>query len=173
MSCLHETVAATFGKLLSTIAGYCAGVPLSILAIMTNSPRQFPFNRVATAALLAGVAAAVLNLIVYAVASAAGVAFIVQMDSSSPAGPMPAPSFAIGSFVPALVAGGLLLALDVFTKHPVRIFVGIAAAVALLSMGGPATVAAASFGTHVALAVMHVVAAATITTMLLRRGRAA
>jgi len=139
---------------------------------MTNSPRQFPFKRVATAALLAGVAAAVLNLVVYALANAAGVAFVVQMDPSAPAGPMPAPSFAVGSFVPALIAGGVLFALDAFTEHPARIFVGVAGAVALLSIGGPATVAGASMGTRAALMAMHMVAAVTITMLLLRRGHA-
>lgn len=125
------------------------------------------------AALLAGAAAALLNVVVYALASAAGVAFVVQMDPSAPVGPMPAPSFAVGSVVPALFAGGVLLALDAFSRHPARIFLGVAGAFALLSLGGPATVAGASFGTRAALMAMHAVAAVTITTLLLRRGRAA
>jgi hypothetical protein len=139
---------------------------------MSAEHGSFTLKKVAIAAPLAGVIAAVLNLIVYSIARGAGADFVGQMDPSSPAAVIPMPIVAVASFVPALFAAGFLLALSRWTKNGAGAFGMVAGVFFLLSLGGPATMGGASPATKVALGVMHLVAAATITGVLLRRGRA-
>jgi peptidoglycan/LPS O-acetylase OafA/YrhL len=93
---------------------------------------------------------------------------MIQPDPAAPAAAITVPNFAAASFLPALIAGGLLMLLGRYTTNARRAFLAIAIAFALLSLGGPATVGGASTETRVALMVMHLLAAAVITGALLR-----
>jgi Family of unknown function (DUF6069) len=135
---------------------------------MGNQGAQFQPKRVALAALAGGAAAATANIGVFLISLALGVDFIIQPDPSAPAGTITVPSLVGASLLPALLAGGLLMLLGRFTTKARRTFVLIASAVALLSLGGPATVGGASAGTRMALMVMHLLAAAVISGVLLR-----
>jgi Family of unknown function (DUF6069) len=140
---------------------------------MENNARPFRFRSVAIAALLAGVASAAAVLGLYGIASVLGIDFVGQMGPSAPAAPIPLPSFVVASFIPALLAAGVLLALNALTKKPAQIFAATSAVLALVSLVGPATLAGASGGTRATLGLMHLVAAGVICFVLLRRGRSA
>lgn len=139
---------------------------------MKRNARPFQFGGVATAAILAGVASAAANLGLYAGARALGIDFVGQMGPSAPAAPIPLPSFVVASFLSALPAAAVLLALNAFTKEPARIFAAASAVLAIISLVGPATLAGASVSTRIALGLMHLVAAGIICFVLLRKGRA-
>ena len=115
--------------------------------------------------------AAVANTALYFVFHGMGVDFVIQPSSAVPAAPIPVPSFVVASFVPALVAGGLLLVLGRFTKKARRVFLIVACAFAALSLAGPGTTGGASPGTRVVLMVMHLVAATVITGALMHSAR--
>ncbi len=133
-----------------------------------NRRAQFPLRRVALAAVAGGLAAAAANTGAFLLLHGLGVEFSIQSSPTTPAAPMPVPSFAVASFLPALIAGGLLVLLGRFTTRARTAFVVIACAFALLSLAGPATVGGASAATRVALMFMHIVAAVIISGTLMR-----
>ena len=135
---------------------------------MGNQRAQFQPRRVARAALVAGTVAAIANIGLFLLLHALGVDFMIQPNPATPAASMAVPSFVVASFLPALLAGGLLVLLGRFTTKARRAFVVIASAVALLSLAGPAMIGGASAGTRVALMVMHLLTAAVISGGLLR-----
>ena len=128
---------------------------------------QFQWKRVALGAVAGGAVAAAVNTGLYLLFHALGVAFMIQPDPAAPAAPISAPSFGVASFVAALLAGGLLLLLGRFTTKARRAFVVIACAITALSLAGPATIGGASSGTRVALMLIHLVAAMSISRALL------
>lgn len=134
--------------------------------------REYAPGRVFVAALAGGAAAAVANVVVYFVALAAGVTMTAQFEPGAAATVLPAFMPAVSSIVPAIGAAALMSALNVALARPTHAFVGIAVVFGVLSMGGPATLAEASLGTQLALAVMHVVAGVAITAAIVVRGRA-
>jgi len=135
---------------------------------MGNQRAQFQPSRVALAALVAGTAAAGANIAFFLLVHVLGVEFIIQPDPSAPPVPIAVSSVAVASFLPALLAGGLLVLLGRFTTKARRAFLVIASVAAVLSLAGPATIGGASGGTRVALIVMHLLAAAVISGGLLR-----
>jgi len=133
-----------------------------------NRRARFPLRRVAFAAVAGGAVAATANTVLFRLLDRLGVDFSIQTSATAPAAPIPAPSFAVASFLPALVAGGLLILLDRFTTKARTAFVVIACAFAVLSLAGPATVGGASAATRMALMLMHLVAAVVISGALMR-----
>jgi len=132
-----------------------------------NRRAQFQPRRVALAALAGGIVAAAANTGLFLLLHALGVDFMIQPDPAAPAASISVPSFGVASFVPALLAGGLLMLLGRFTTKARRAFVVIASAVALLSLAGPATIGGAGAATRVALMVMHLLAAAIVSGALM------
>jgi hypothetical protein len=133
---------------------------------------QFQAKRIMLAALAGGALAAVANTALFLLLSAVGVDFVIQADPSAPAAAIAVPNFVVASFLPALLAGGLLLLLGRFTTKARAVFIIIASVFALLSLGGPASVGGARAGTRVALAVMHLLSAVIITGALVRSPKA-
>ena len=84
-----------------------------------NRRARFPLRRVAFAAVAGGAVAATANTVLFRLLDRLGVDFSIQTSATAPAAPIPAPSFAVASFLPALVAGGLLILLDRFTTRRV------------------------------------------------------
>jgi magnesium-transporting ATPase (P-type) len=119
--------------------------------------------------ILAGVVAAVLNIIVMFIANATGV--VLEVDNPQ-MGTMvvDAAPIAIFSFVPALGAGLLLWLLDRFTARPFTIFWIISGVFLLLSLIPDFTTPMAP-GAPFWLALMHFVAAAPIVGLLSTLGR--
>lgn len=141
--------------------------PSSIPATADNSTAARPWWQLG---ILGGVAAAVLNLIVYAIA--VGPANVDLQVSASP-GSSDLQDLAIApvvfaSFLPALLAAGLAALLAARTAAPRRWFTSIAGGIFLLSLVSilPLDV---STGAKLTLAILHLVAAAAIVAALLPR----
>lgn len=121
-------------------------------------------------ALVGGVAGAVASFVVYGVARVAGVDFLGRFSGpDAPAGPLPVPMIAVASLVPAIVAGLAYFGLGKLVGAKARIvFVALAVAFGLFSLGGPASLGDASTSTRIALSIMHLVVAVAITGSLVR-----
>jgi Family of unknown function (DUF6069) len=119
---------------------------------------------------IAGVIAAIGNVIVYFVGQALGASFDIIMQPSTPVVPLPIVAIVMFSVVPALGAALLAWALNRYIARGNAIFVGIAVVFLLLSiipditMPDPVTNA-----TRLGLIVMHFVAGGVITYMLSRK----
>jgi len=129
---------------------------------------HFSSKRVALAAVAGGAAAAAANIGWFLLLRALGVEFRLQPIPTAPPAPVTVPNVAVASFIPALLAGGLLMLLGRFTTKARSAFVVIACVVFLLSLAGPATIGGASAGTRVSLMVMHLLAATIISGALVR-----
>ena len=119
---------------------------------------------------IAGVAAAVLNAVVYLVASALG-AIPESVEIPNSGGPLPLGAVLVFSFLPALLAAGILALLGRSTRRPFGIFTALAVGVFLLSLYTPFGIPGAPVAMIVALELMHLVAAVVIVGVLTRMGR--
>jgi hypothetical protein len=115
--------------------------------------------------LLAGLGAAVANVVVYYIVSAAGAipqtVLIPGMNL-----PVTVVPVILNSIVPAILAGVLLALLNRFTRRPVRIFRIVAAVLLVLSFANPLTIPGAPLSMILALDFMHIVAATIIVGVL-------
>jgi lysylphosphatidylglycerol synthetase-like protein (DUF2156 family) len=119
-----------------------------------------------TAGAIGGLVAAVANLVVYLIATA-----LLRIDLLIPQppdmatlGPLPFPMVLIASFVPGLVAAGLLLVL----RGNKQLFTIISVVALVLSMI-PLLATGMATQTAIVLGIMHVVAAVAIVGVLTRR----
>lgn len=148
---------------------------------MTTAPNReqlAPTSRIWQTGLLAGVVASIVNLIIYAIASAAGVSFDFMPAE------IPAPPFAIAVVFATLVgvlAGTFLLTLmPRFTARPVTMWRNIAIIALILSFIQPLsltsgmmpTAAPVGLSTVLALEIMHIVAGVVAIYLLTTRARA-
>lgn len=121
-------------------------------------------------ALVAGVAAALVNLLVYLLATTV---FGLPLEIATPRGPTmpltPMPII-ITSFVPAIGAAVLLALLNRFVRRPFPIFLAVAVVFLLLSLGAPLSLPVAAT-TKAILILMHVLAGAAIVGILARLAR--
>jgi len=136
---------------------------------MNNGAQQTTagFGKLLGQALLGGAAAAVVNLILFFGARAAGVPMTGEFQPGT-VGELMIPAIAMASIVPAFVAAGIALAFAKFTKAAARNFGILAGAFALFSLGGPAGVPQLGTSSLVVMELMHVVAALGIGGMLVR-----
>ena len=119
---------------------------------------------------VAGVVAAVLNAVVYLVASFVG-AIPQSVEIPNTGGPLPLGAVVGFSFVPAVLAAGLLAILGRFTRRPFRVFTIIAVALFVVSLYTPFSIPGAPVAMILALEIMHAVAAVVIVGVLTRMGR--
>lgn len=138
----------------------------------TAKPRELAAGRAFLGALAGGAVGAVGNVVLYYVALAAGVTMVGQFDPNLPPTTLPLFPVIAASLVPAIPAGGVLVALNAFLRKPSTAFVVLSVVLGLLSMGGPASLVGADVGTKVVLGLMHVVSAVAIVALALRMGRA-
>lgn len=124
-------------------------------------------------AALGGLAGAIGNVLLHVMASAGGVSLVAEFAKGQPPGALAAPHVVMASVVPALFAALFTLVVNRFSSRPTRLLLGVAVALGLLSMGGPATLPGASSALRVVLALMHVVSGVSITAGIVRLGRRA
>ncbi len=124
--------------------------------------REFEFGRVAKGALIAAGTAASLNVVIYLVAHAAGVAFTGRFNPASPETVIALTDVLGASIIWVVPASAGLLILNHFVARPSNVFVKVATAFGLLSIAGPLTFPEATVGTQIALAAMHLILTAAI-----------
>jgi hypothetical protein len=123
-------------------------------------------------ALGGGFVAGLLNLALLLGASAAGAPARGAINGpGTEAVDLPVIMGLVGSVGPAIPAWIVFAILTKVTPKYATVFTGVAAAFLLLSMGGPATLEAASTSTKLLLAFMHVPPAIGIVAGLLRGAR--
>ncbi|MDZ4769655.1 MAG: DUF6069 family protein [Chloroflexota bacterium] len=147
-------------------------------AVAAPQERIAPAARVWTIGVTAAVIASVINVIIYAIASALGVTFNI-----SPAGmpPIPFAVIVVGATVIGVLVGTLVFTLmPRFTQRPVSLFRTVAIVVLILSLAQPLllmtgmmpTPEPVTIGTIIALELMHIAAGATAIYLLTTRARA-
>ena len=135
------------------------------------------YARLPWVALLAALAAALANALVYFAAS--GLGFISQsvlLPSPSGESPLTVAPVAISSVVGTIGAAVVFAVIGLFARHPVRLFRIVATVVLVLSFVMPATVPGVPVAMILSLEVMHVVAWAVsvgLLTTLARRAKPA
>lgn len=119
---------------------------------------------------IAGVIAAIANVIVYFVGRAVGASFDIIMQPGTPVIPLPIVAIILFSVVPAFGAAVLAWALNRYTARGNTIFIGIAVVFLLLSLFPDITMPdPVTNATRIGLIVMHFVAGGTITYLLSRK----
>lgn len=138
-------------------------------AVGGASSERVAYRRLLWVGLLAGVVAAVVNVVVYLLASAVGA---MPQDVVVPGqGPITLGAVVSVSFVPALLGALLFAAMGRFTRRPIRAFRVVAAVVLVLSFATPFTLSGAPVAMVVVLLLMHVIAAVVIAGVLTTLGR--
>lgn len=125
------------------------------------------WRRLPLAVLLATVAAAVANTIIYFTVSSLG--FIPRSVVISTAGgesPMTVSMVLSSSVIGAIGAAVVFAIIGLFARRPVRLFRIVAVVVLVLSFAAPLTISGAPLGMVLSMEVMHVVAWAVITGLL-------
>jgi hypothetical protein len=140
---------------------------------MSTLTRSQPpaLSRLLWVAPLAGLIAGLANTLLYLLARAAGVAFLMPLGGpGSVLEPLPVFMPFVASFLPALGAAAVYAGLSRFVRQPARAFVIVALVFLLLSLGGPLSLPVTT-AVKLALSAMHLVAGVTITGLLVRLGR--
>lgn len=136
----------------------------------TQAPRTVPWPRLWRAGVLAAVAAAVVNVVVFLLARAAGA---MPADVLNPMGqPVGLGSTLLLTLLPPLAAAGLLGLLARLTRRAVPIFLVVAALVFAVMAMSPIGLPGAPAGMIAALELMHLVVAvpAVLLPILALRG---
>lgn len=129
------------------------------------------FGRLLLTGLLAGLAAGVLNVIVYFVGLALGVPFVMPLPPDQALQQIPAVAFVISAVIPALLGAAFYGLLGRFAAaRATQIFVIVSVVFALLSLGGSLT-PPVELSTRLVLSALHLTTAAIITAGLVRFAR--
>jgi Family of unknown function (DUF6069) len=144
---------------------------MATMTARTDTQGAIVTRKIPVAALMGGLAGAVINVIVYFITQAAGVVYEIPIGGpGAPLSPLPFPGVIIATLIPAIAAGALLAALTRFTKQPLRIFWIIATLFLIVSMI-PSMTLPVPLATRLVLSAMHIVAAAAIIWGLTTRTR--
>ncbi len=131
------------------------------------------YGRLPGVALLAAVAAALANALVYFAASGLGtISQSILLPSPMGMSPLTVGLVVITSVIGAIGAAIIFALIGRFARHPVRLFRIVAGVVLVLSFSMPATVPGVPVAMKLSLAVMHVVTWAVsvgVLTTLVRR----
>jgi Family of unknown function (DUF6069) len=131
------------------------------------------YGRLPGVALLAAVAAALANALVYFAASGLGtISQSILLPSPMGMSPLTVRLVVITSVIGAIGAAIIFALIGLFARHPVRLFRIVAGVVLVLSFSMPATVPGVPVAMKLSLAVMHVVTWAVsvgLLTTLVRR----
>ncbi len=128
---------------------------------------RIAYGKLPWVALLAALAAAVANALVYFAAS--GLGFIPQsilVPTPSGEHPLTVAPVAVSSLVGAIAAAIVFAIIGLFARRPVRLFRIVATVVLVLSFATPLTIPGAPAAMILSLEVMHVVAWAVIVGLL-------
>ena len=119
------------------------------------------------AGVLAGIAAAITNGILFIVFRFAGV--ISDNIFPQPGQPLTLPAVIIASLVPLIIGSVIFYLFERFLNNGFKIFAGIALILMVLSLFSPFTmIPGATFGYSLVLCVMHVVAALSLLYFIRR-----
>lgn len=145
---------------------------MSTLTTSKAKSERISFSRLLWVGPLAGVVAAIANLIIFGVAkNLVGIPFVIPLSGpGSPLEPLPAFMIIVGSIGPALGAAVLLWILGKFAPRPLWIFWIVSLLFLILSFGGPLPLPV-DLPTKLALSLMHVVAAVAIVGLLTTLGQ--
>ena len=135
----------------------------------TNSTQTTAFGSILLNALIAGVIAAVINVIIFFIGGAMVGGIEVDMNGTGTFAPMPFFLPIILSLLPTLVAGVGLWIARRFIPRGNQVFVIGTAILVLLSLGGPFSGQIATTSASIVLAVMHLVVGALMIGYLARR----
>lgn len=138
-------------------------------ATVSARSAQNGFGRLLLVGLVAGLVAAVVDVIIFFIGSSLGVPFIISMGPGQEQ-TLNALPFIATSVIPALLAAVFYGLLGRLTKRATTIFVVVAVVFALLSLSGPLLMPVAQ-STRLVLALLHLVTAAIITYGLTRYAR--
>ncbi len=133
---------------------------------------RIAYGKLPWVALLAALAAAVANALVYFAAS--GLGFIPQsilVPTPSGEHPLTVAPVAVSSVVGAIGAAIVFAIIGLFARRPVRLFRIVATVVLVLSFAMPLTIPGAPVAMILSLEVMHVVAWAVIVGLLTTMAR--
>lgn len=132
--------------------------------------KEIKIKRVWWAALLAGLASAAANAVLYFVFEALGAIppDIIVPDAGQPITVIPV---MFASFIPAIPAGIILALLAAFASKPVKIFLVITVVFTVLSFYTPFTIPEVVMPMILALNLMHIVAAVLIAWLLVKLSR--
>ncbi len=120
---------------------------------------RIAWGRLPWAALLAAVAAALANALVYFAASGLGtITQSVLLPSPMGVSPLTVGLVAITSVIGTIGAAAVFAVIGLLARHPVRLFRIVATVVLVLSFVPPATVPGVPVAMRLSLVVMHVVA---------------
>jgi len=134
-----------------------------------ESSERVAYGRLLWVGPLAGAITAVVNAVVYLLASALGA---MHLDVVVPGqGPVTLSAVVSISFVPALLGALLFAVMGRFARRPIRTFRVAAAVVLVLSVAMPFTLPSAPVAMIRALLMLHVIAAVAITGVLTTLGR--
>ncbi len=119
---------------------------------------------------IAGLAAAILNVILYFVGTSTG-AIPTDFIIPNAGQPLTVVPVIMASIVPALIAGLVLAILARFTKKPLTIFNVLSVVLLVLSFWSPFTVPGMPLGMIIILELMHVVVAGAVMLVFNRYAR--
>ena len=119
------------------------------------------------AGFLAGIAAAIINAVLFFVFHSAGV--IRDDIFPQPGQPLTILPVITASFVPLIIGSVVFYLFERFTRNGFKIFAGIALVLMVLSLVSPFTmIPGATFGYSLVLCVMHIVAALSLLYFIRR-----
>ncbi len=132
------------------------------------------YGRLPGVALLAAVAAALANALVYFAASGLGaISQSVLLPSPMGVSPLTVSLVAITSVIGAIGAAVVFALIGLFARRPVRLFRIVATVVLVLSFAAPATIPGAPVAMILSMEAMHVVAWAVSVGLLTTLARQA
>lgn len=145
---------------------------MSTLTATKSKFERISFSRLLWVGPLAGLVAAIANLIIFGLAkNVVGIPFVIPLfGPGSPLEPLPAFMVIAGCLIPALGAAIVLWILGKFASRPLRIFWIVSVLFLILSLGLPLPLPV-DLPTKLALNLMHTVAAVAIVGVLTTLGR--
>ncbi len=135
--------------------------------MQTTESERVPLGRLIWVALLAAIAAAVANVLVYFAGVATGaISLSVLFPSAAGESPLTVGMVVVISVVGAVGAAVVFALVGRFSRRPIRTFRIVAAGVLALSFVPPLTIPGAPLSMVLTMELMHVVAAFTIVGLL-------
>jgi len=135
--------------------------------VQTTESERVPLGRLIWVALLAAIAAAVANVLVYFAGVATGaISLSVLFPSAAGESPLTVGMVVVISVVGAVGAAVVFALVGRFSRRPIRTFRIVAAGVLALSFVPPLTIPGAPLSMVLTMELMHVVAAFTIVGLL-------
>jgi uncharacterized membrane protein YphA (DoxX/SURF4 family) len=133
---------------------------------------EYSLRRLVWAGPLATLFALVANFLFYTITKAAGEQYLIPLDgSTSHIGPMPVLLFVLPTLIVGVVASVFFGLLIRFSRLPAIVFLSVAVAALILSLGGPGSLPDTSLQTQLLLTGMNLLTAICLTGGILLLSR--